>query len=305
MIFPRTYLALDLRQQELRAVSLTGRQKNPILKGAQLMALEPGLVQPSPRATNICDPARLRAAVQEVLAPIAAGEERLALVLPENIGRLFTIEIDTPFASKAEGEKIIKWQLKGNLPADSEATVLDFQVLDQREDGTQRLLVAAVARSVLEEYQGVIAAAGFFPVLVGFHSIFLHNYYRTRLEQPDDCVLLILESGFLSFEYSQARVPLYHRFRQVGDDSSTIFQEISRALVGAQKDYPGLKRAEVFLQCDLAETEMVIDILRAAFQREVVLLDPHIDRIATQPSDWPNWRLRGLAAAVGAAEQMI
>lgn len=305
MIFPRTYLALDLRQQELRAVSLTGRRKNLTLKGAQLMALEQGLVQPSPRATNISDPARLKSAIQEVLAPIANGEERLALVLPEHIGRLFTIEIDTPFAGKAEGEKIIKWQLKGKLPADPEATALDFQVLDQREDGTKRLLVAAVARSVLEEYEGVVTSAGFFPALVGFHSIFLHNYYRTRLEQPDESVLLILESGFLSLEYSQTRVPLYHRFRQVGDDSSTIFQEISRALVGAQKDYPGLKRAEVFLQSDLAETEGVINTLRAAFQREVVLLDPHIDRIASQPSDWPKWRLRGLAAAVGAAEQMI
>jgi type IV pilus assembly protein PilM len=305
MIFPRTYLSLDLRQQELRAVSLTGRRKNPILKGAQLLALAQGLVQPSARSTNIRDPGRLKAAIQEVLAPIAGGEERLALVLPENIGRLFIIEIDTPFADKAEGEKIIKWQLKGTLPADPEATVLDYQVLDQREDGTKRLLVAAVARRVLAEYEAVITAAGFFPVLIGFHTIFLHNYYRTRLEQPDESVLLILESGFLSLEYSQGRVPLYHRFRQVGEDNSTIFQEISRALVGAQKDYPGLKRAEVFLQSDLAETTVVIDTLRAAFQREVVLLDPHIDRIASQPSDWPKWRLRGLAAAVGAAEQMI
>lgn len=305
MIFPRRYLALDLRQQELRAVSLTGKRKHPVLDGARLMALEPGLVQPSPRATNISDPARLKTAIQEVLDPIAAGEVRLALILPETVGRLFTVEIETPFASKAEGEKIIKWQLKGNLPADPEATVLDFQVLAQREDGRKRLLVAAVARNVLAEYESVIAAAGYFPILIGFHSIFLHNYYRTRLEQPDESVLLILESGHLSFEYSQGRVPLYHRFRTVGDDRSAIFQEISRALVGAQEDYPGLKRAEVFLQSDLAETEGVVDIFQAAFQREIVLLDPHIDRIASQPSDWPKWRLRGLTAAVGAAEQMI
>jgi type IV pilus assembly protein PilM len=305
MIFPRRYLALDLRQQELRAVSLTGKRKHPVLAGAQLMALEPGLVQPSPRSTNISDPDRLKTAIQEVLDPIAAGEERLALILPETVGRLFTIEVETPFINKAEGEKIIKWQLKGNLPADPEATILDFQILDEREDGRKRLLVAAVARNILDEYEAVITAAGYFPVLVGFHSIFLHNYYRSRLEQPDESVLLILESGLLSLEYSQGQVPLYHRFRMVGDDSSAIFQEISRALVGAQEDYPGLKRAEVFLQCDLAETEGVVDIFRAAFQREVILLDPHIDRIASQPSDWPKWRLRGLTAAVGAAEQMI
>ena len=305
MIFPRRYLALDLRQQELRAVSLTGKRKHPVLEGARLMALDAGLVQPAPRAANISDPARLKTAIQEVLDPIAGGEERLALILPETVGRFFTVEVETPFTSKVEGEKILKWQLKGSLPADPEATVLDFQLLEQREDGRKRLLVAAIARSVLEEYESVIVAAGYFPVLVGFHSMFLHNYYRNRLEQPEESVLLILESGQLSFEYSHNRVPLYHRFRMVGDDRAEIFQEISRALVGAQEDYPGLKRAEVFLQCDLAETEAVIDIFRAAFQRDVVLLDPHIDRIASQPSDWPKWRLRGLTAAVGAAEQMI
>ena len=305
MIFPRRYLALDLRQQELRAVSLTGKRKHPVLEGARLMALDAGLVQPAPRAANISDPARLKTAIQEVLDPIAGGEERLALILPETVGRFFTVEVETPFTSKVEGEKILKWQLKGSLPAGPEATVLDFQLLEQREDGRKRLLVAAIARSVLEEYESVIVAAGYFPVLVGFHSMFLHNYYRNRLEQPEESVLLILESGQLSFEYSHNRVPLYHRFRMVGDDRAEIFQEISRALVGAQEDYPGLKRAEVFLQCDLAETEAVIDIFRAAFQRDVVLLDPHIDRIASQPSDWPKWRLRGLTAAVGAAEQMI
>lgn len=305
MIFPRRHLALDLRQEDLRAVSLTGKRKHPILDGAQLMALEPGLLFPSPRTKNISDPGRLKSAVKELLDPIAGGEERLALLLPETVGRLFTVEVETPFANKSEGEKIIKWQLKSHLPADPEATVLDFQVLDQREDGRKRLLVAAIARNVLEEYESVIVAAGYFPVLVGFHSTFLHNYYRTRIEQPDESVLLILESGLLSFEYSQARVPLYHRFRKVGDDRTAIFQEVSRALVGAQEEYPGLKRAEVFLQSDLAETEGVLNIFRAAFQRDVVLLDPHIDRIVSQPSDWPNWRLRGLTAAIGAAEQMI
>lgn len=305
MIFPRRYLALDLRQQELRAVSLMGKRSHPILEGARLMALDSDLLHPAARAKNISKPERLTAAIQEILEPLAAGEERLALILPETIGRLFTIEIETPFTSKDEGEKILKWQLKGSLPADPEATVLDFQILDQREDGRKRLLVAAVARNVLDEYESVITAAGYFPVLVGFHSIFLHNYYRNRIEQPEESVLLILESGLLTFEYSQNRVPLYHRFRAVGDDKSLIFQEISRALVGAQETYPGLKRATVFLQSDLAETESVMDIFRAALKREVVLLDPHIDRIASQPSDWPKWRLRGLTAAVGAAEQLI
>lgn len=305
MILPRRYLGLDLRQQELRAVALTGKRKHPVLEGARLIGLESGLLSPAAHSTNIKDPDRLKAVIQEVLDPIAVGEERIALILPETIGRLFILEVETPFSNKNEGEKILKWQLKGSLPVDPEATVLDFQVLDQREDGHKRLLVAAVARNVLEEYESVVSAAGYFPVLVGFHSLFLHNYYRNRIEQPEESILLILESGYLCFEYSQNRVPVYHRFRMVGDDRTAIFQEISRVLVGIQETYPGLKRAAIFLQCDFVDTDEVMDIIRAAFQREVVLLDPHIDRIASQPSDWPKWRMRGLTAAVGAAEQLF
>lgn len=305
MIFPRRYLALDLRQEELRAVALTGKRQNPVLESARLMALPTGLLQLGARVTNINDTDRLKSAIQEVLDPLSVREERLAIILPESTGRLFTTEVDASFTSKAEGEKILKWQLKGSLPAEPDATVIDFQLLDQREDGRKRLLVAALSKNILEEYESVIKSAGYFPILVGFHSLFLHNYYRTRIEQPEESILLIYESGLLSFEYSQNRVPVYHRFRSVGDNRDAIFQEISRALVAVQDIYPGLKRAEVFLQCDMAETESVMDIFRAAFQREVFLLDPHIERMSSFVSDWPAWRLRGMTAAIGAAEQLI
>lgn len=305
MIFPRRYLALDLRQRELRAVCLTGRQTRPVLHGARLVALGEGVLHPALRERNILDPARLEAAIHEVLDPIAGSEERLALILPETTGRILTAAVETPFSNSAEAEKILKWQLKGSLPADPEGTVLDFQVLDRREDGRKRLLVAASARTILEEYEAVIRAAGYHPVLVGFHSLFLHNYFHERIDQAEECVLLTLESGLFSFEYSQGHVPVYYRFREVGDEPTAVFQEISRTLVGAQEHHPGLKRAEVFLQCDLAEPDVFLDIFRAVFQRQVTLLDPHIERIAADASSWPKWRLRGLTAAIGAAEQMM
>lgn len=305
MIFSRRYLALDLRQRELRAVCLTGRQSHPLLQGARLLALDAGVVHPSLREPNILDPLRLTAAIREVLDPLAGKEERLALILPESIGRMLLVEVETPFSSSAEAEKILKWQLKGSLPAEADGTVLDFQILDQREDGRKRILVAATPRNILEQYESIVTAAGYFPELVGFHSQFLHNFYRNRIELPDEVVLLTLESGLFSFEYTQGHLPLYHRFREVGEEPAAIFPEISRALVGAQESHPGLKRAEVFLQCDLADPEPYLEIFRAVFQREVSLLDPHIDRMAAADASWPRWRLRGLAAAVGAAEQMM
>lgn len=305
MNFSRRYLALDLRLNELRAVCLSGREERPVLEDARIVALPEGTLCAALREPNVRDRTRLVESIRDLLHPLAGREERLAVVLPETAGRLLLVDVETPFKSRAEGEQVLKWQLKGSLPDDPGATALDFQMLDQREDGRVRLLVAVMARRVLEQYEEVVAEAGYHAVKVGFHSLFLNNFYRTRIERPEESVLVAVESGLVSLQYSQGRVPIYHRFREIGEAPTSIFQEVSRALVGAQEQHPGLRRAEVFVHCDWSDPEPLLDVLRAAFQREVVLLDPHIDRIAAVPSGLPSWRLRGLAAAVGAAEQMM
>lgn len=305
MIASRRYLALDLRPGELRAVALRGRKGHPVLDGARVMALPQGLFVASLREPNIRDQARLITAIGEVLHPLAGSEERLAIALPETAGRLLLAEAENPFGSRAEGEQILKWQLKAQLPADPTETRLDFQVLGRREDGRVRLIVAAIANRVLDQYEEIVTAAGYHPEQIGFHSLFLHNFYRNRIERPEECILVSVESGFLSFEYSQGQIPVYYRFRETGDDPTAIFQEITRALVGTQEEFPGLRRAEILLQCDRTDPTPLIDTLRAAFQREIMLLDPHLGRMAATPADLPEWRLRGLATAVGAAEQLM
>lgn len=305
MIFSPRYLAVDLRRHELRAVALRGRPRRPSLDGARIVALPDGVLNASLREPNVRDRKRLVEALRDLLHPLAGSAERLAVVLPETAGRLFLAEVETPFKGRTEGEQILKWQFKTSLPDDPAATVLDYQVLERLENGRVRLLVSAMSRKVLDQYEEIVAEAGFHPAAVGFHATYLHNYYRSRLDQPEECLLVAVESGMLILQYSQGQLPGYHRFRETGDELTAIYQEITRALAGVQESHPGMRRAEVLLHCDWADPTPLLELMKGIFQRDVLLLDPHVDRMTTTATALPAWRLRGLAAAIGAAEELM
>lgn len=305
MIFSRRYLALDLRPSETRAVVLRGNPRRPQMESARLAALPAGLLTPTLRGRNLASPEELATMIRELLDPVAGREERLALVLPESCGRLMSVEIETPFRSRSEGEEILRWQLKGSLPADPAATVLDFQLLERRDNGRQRFLVAAISREVVREYEEAVLLAGYHPVLIGFPALFLHNLYRARCEGSEETLLIAVESGSVTLTGLSRQIALCHRHADGIDSPEDIFRELSRGMTAFAETCPGLRRAEILLQCDLADPEPVLAIVRGLFDREAVLLDPHLDRMAASPTDWPAWRLRGLAAAVGAAEQLM
>lgn len=301
----RTYLGLDVRPGELRAVALRRRGRGSALQGGRVLPLAEGVLAPSAREPNIRDLRRFVDGLHEVLGPLAGREERVALSLPESAGRVVLTEVETAFKSKAEGVEILKWQLKGSLPFDPREMQLDYQVLEKGETGRYRLAVALMARQVLDQYEEVFAGAGYSPAVIDFHPLHLYNYYRPRLDLGDAFVLVGAEDGELSLQYFQEQVLAFHRVRGGAGEPTQVFRELSRALVGCRDQFSAFRRAAVFVHSDWPETAPLLEAVRAAFERDVVLLDPHLDRLASAPLDLPAPQARGLAAAVGAAERMM
>lgn len=301
----RTYLGLDVRGTELRAVALCRRGRGSSLSGGRVLSLAEGVLAPSAREANVRDLRSFTEGLHEVLGPLAGREERVSLSLPDAAGTLLLTEAETPFKSKGEGLDILRWQLKGTLPFDPKDVHLDYQVLEKGDTGRYRLVVAAMARKVLHQYEEILAGAGYNASIVDFHSLNLYNYYRPRLDLGEDFVLVGVEGGTLSFQFFQGRVLSFHRTRRVEAVPAQVFREINRSLVGCRERFPGFRRAAVSVHSDWEEPAPLLDALRSAFEREVVLLDPHLERLAAAPLDLPPARIRGLAAAVGAAERMM
>ena len=96
----------------------------------------------------------------------------------------------------------------------------------------------------------------------------------------------------------------FHRSREMAPHAGEIFQELNRSLVSCQKNFSGFPRATVYLHSDREEPDVLLGAVNSLFEREVVPLHPHLEKPGCA-TDHFHWRLRGLVAAVGAAERMM
>jgi type IV pilus assembly protein PilM len=302
----RNFLGLDISGGELRGVALRRQgAKTTVLSGAKTTALGEDAWTLSVRDANILDQPRFIAAVQATLRSLSAGEDRIALSLPDSIGRILLTEVDNLFKSREEGIEVVKWQLKKSLPAEAKDVQLDYQVLEKTETGRYRLAVSMIVRSVLRQYEDVLADAGYHPVIIDFHSLNLYNYYRSRLDLGDDFILVGIDGGLLGLQFFQGKIPCFHRHKRVVPEAEEVFKEINLSFASIRENYPGFHRAAVFLHCDWAERGSLIEALKAAFEREVFVLDPKVEQLAVTPLAPGGAAGLSLVAAIGAAERLM
>jgi type IV pilus assembly protein PilM len=304
-VIRRTYLGLDVKAEELRTVALHRKGRGSSLTGGRIVSLAEGVVSPSFRELNILNLRSFMDALHEVLGPLAGREERIALSLPEPAGKIILTEVETAFKTKDEGLEVLRWQLKNSLPFDPKDVRLDYQILEKSDTGRQRLIVSLMSGKVLEQYEELITEAGYNSTVVDFHSLHLYNYYRPRLDLGENFILVGIEGSSLSFQFFQSRVLVFHRVREVEASPAKVFRELNLTMVGCREKYSGFRRATVFMHNDWEESEPLMEALTSAFEREVVLLNPHLERLTPGSLDLPSWRSPCLAAAIGAAERMM
>jgi type IV pilus assembly protein PilM len=304
-VIRRTYLGLDIGSVELRGVALRRQGRGVMLDGGRFLPMKEGVVVPDLRETNIRDPHRFREYVREVLNPLAGTEERIALSLPTGSGRVMVREFESPFRSHQEGIDVIKWQLKKSLPVEARELQLDYQVLGRGDSGRTRVLISMVGQTVLRQYEDELAEAGYGAEQVDFQPLNLYTFHRPRLETGSDFLLVGIDQDSLLLLYCQDRSLVYHRAREITRDAQAVFQEISRTLAGLPDNLAGVHRAPVFLHCDWPDAAEVHAAVASACERDVVLLDPNARRLTQEPLDFPDWRYRTLAVAIGAAERLM
>ncbi|TRO79478.1 hypothetical protein [Trichloromonas acetexigens] len=301
----RTFLGLDLCGRQLQAAALRRRgTKAPALVDVRLASLAEESWSLSVREPNIRDRAAFIAAVKSVLDPIARGEDRIALSLPDPLGRILLAEVETAFKSHQEGIEVLKWQLKKSLPAEPREVRLDYQVVEKTETGRYRVLVSLMLGSVLGQYEEVLAEAGYHPVVIDFHAMHRYNFYRPRIDLGEDFILVGVDGDLLGLQLFQGKIPVFQRHKRISGAFEEIFQEINLSFASVRESFPGFQRAGVFLHTAPPATALM-EVLKAAFEREVRLLDPKIEQLAPLPL--PQLLNGGthLAAAVGAAERLL
>jgi type IV pilus assembly protein PilM len=300
----RNYIGLDLQSNALRAVVLRRHRTSAELVAGRVLGLSEHVLSPGQKSANILDPATFSSAVREVLDPMSAGEDRIALALPEACGRLLLLQVDTPLKSREEGAEVLQWHLRDTLPPEVPVQ-LDYQVLSRDENGRQRVAVACVAKHILSQYEDVLADAGYGAESVLFRSLCQYNFYRYRLDPGDDFLLIFAEGTTLTFQAYRSGELVYHRARETALTPEIVFRELSRVLAGEGARLGSLRREAVYLHAPADVSTELLPVLESLFERPVRLLDIDLASITARDVSISASHRHDLIAAIGAAEGLM
>ena len=305
-MFRRTYLGLEIRADELRAIAVQRRRGGLALLGERTRRLNEGVLTLQAREPNILQPEPFMTAVREVLGPLTRRENRIAVALPDAVGHLFLLDLETPPGKQQEGEEMVRWRLKELLPAQFKRVALAYQVLEERDSGSKRVLVSTVAREILQQYEEELARAGFGAALIDFHSLNIYNAYRSRIDLGNDFVVVSVAGGQLSLLVFENRRLEFFRVKSMPSAIETIFHELDRSLLGYRQTHSGFGRYAVYLHSDWEQCEELRAAIQALFEKEVeVLPSPLHPLLNTEQLAIPSTTANGLAAALGVAERLI
>jgi type IV pilus assembly protein PilM len=158
----RPRLAVEVRSDGV--VAARAEDATALLTAVARGELAEGAVVPGLKAGNVIDRAAVVAAVRKALDGVAGqGRGRdVTVVVPDAAVRVLLLEFDELPTKAVEALPVVRFRLKKLLPFDVDEAVVSYQVMASAK-GSVQVVAVAVPKSVLDEYEGVVTAAGYLP----------------------------------------------------------------------------------------------------------------------------------------------
>lgn len=305
MMFKRVFPGIEISCRALRGVAIQKQGQQYIPVGSNSLSLDAGIITPKITGVNVAQPETFVKHLKDLLAPLVRRDNRIAIALPDGSGKVFLMDIETPFKNRGEGEEIIRWQLKDMLPEGlSNRIKIDFQVLEEKESGLKKVFAAVISQDVLEHYEALIEQAGFAPAIIDFHSLALHNAYRAQIDFSRDFIFIAIAGQQLFAQVFTNQMPVFYRTRAIDTKPQEVFQEVNRSLVGCRAAIPNINRIPVYLHTDWAEREELKHVLEALFEQPVAWLDSSWSRLGNGRRAQTPDNVYSMTAALGMAERL-
>lgn len=171
-----------------------------------ILPLGAGLIEPSAERSNLREPEKLVALIQTGFKKIGGAGGDLSLLLPESCFRVFIFTAESLPSSGREKLALIRWRIRKLYPLLPDDFRFDFQVW--RFNSSYKLLVVGAKTSIIEEYEKLLARAGWRVRVVGLPTIYL-----LTLVKETDFLLVNVERDHLAILASANEIPLLYRVK--------------------------------------------------------------------------------------------
>ena len=169
---PTAALEISARRVTFAVVTNQGGR---VLSGYANEPLPDGTVEPALNALNVHDAASLTAAIRSALDKAGPHPKRIALVLPDIIGKLSLVRFEKVPAKVQDLDQLIRWQVRKAAPFKIEDAQIAWVPGMALPEGGREYVVIVARRDIVESYERACEAAGIYPGIVDLASINLVN----------------------------------------------------------------------------------------------------------------------------------
>lgn len=249
MLFNKQSLGLEISSDGFKMAVCGGRSEEPRLDLYSAGNCPPGTVHFSFKEMNILDPARFTAGIRETYLKLLTKLNRTSLSLPDSVGRIMILDLETRFKSRSDGLDIIRWKLKKSFPFDIGGIYIDYQLLRENETGGIKTLVSLIKSEVVNQYEELLLESGLEPNKIDLTTFNLLRLFSKRLELAGNSMILSFFRGRLSITVFYEDVLEFYRSKDISageSEADHLFREINSSLLVYRNNHPGHSFNEVF-----------------------------------------------------------
>ena len=301
MLKSKKALGLEISNDGLSFALAQGGKSLKLDAGLSL-ALPPGTLQLSRREPNVLNPHAFVAAVKEAHLRLLTKESTVSVSLPDAVGRVVLLELEARFKNREEGVDIIRWKLKKSLPFDISTVHLDYQLLEEKENGAVSLLVSLISRPVVTQYEELLIQAGLEPKYLDFTSFSLYRLFAPRLEMSENGAFVTFYRGAMTVLIFYGGVLSFYRTKETVGEAQNLYREVNSSFLVYNDRHQGQAVSDAFCMVgDPTAAEGFRALVAEASGLEPVLLD--LDRLVSpdRAAGLDKPALYALAGSLGAA----
>jgi type IV pilus assembly protein PilM len=237
---PRESFGLDIGTSAVKAVQLREASGRWTLTALASVALRPDVVADG----AIKDPPAVVEAIKEAVARAGIQSREAAIGIA---GReLITKKVQLPEVPAKELRDAVELEAEHHIPFAFDEVFLDYHVV-RRQDGMMDLIIVAVKKSKVNEYVGVVEAAGLRAAIVDVDGFALGNQFELNHPEQSREAVALMDVGAAVMKTNVVRggASMFARdipfggnqyTRAIADRLQTTFEHAERAKVGEASD---------------------------------------------------------------------
>jgi len=304
MLFASKPIGVEISSQGITCALAGGTAGTPRVERVAHAPFSRETLQISLREPNILDPAAFIESLKTAHKQLLCPSKMISVSLPDGVSRILLLNHEGRFKSRTEAVDMIRWKLKKSIPFDSHDTHLDFQQLTVRENGDLALLVAIASRTVIGQYEELIAAAGLSPAYIDCNTFNIHRLFDRRLSLQEEYILITLYAGTLSIVAFFEGIPEFIRSKDLSGPLATdsrVYMEINSSLLVYKERFPERPVQTVFCVAAPGTAQSFQEMVTEATGIAPVLLETKSAILPGNSAPGDQARLFPCTAAIGAA----